>query len=90
MTSRRRWSQVACANDAVHADPQLIAPTSLVTTPLPTVLAVNVYADAFTRQVTAWCSRHGLQHAMSAYEEQFFFQVLYGGDMFQNLAFTFG
>jgi len=43
-----------------------------------------LYAEAFTRQVTDWCSRHGLQHAMSAYEEQFFFQVNYGGDMFQN------
>jgi hypothetical protein len=43
-----------------------------------------LYAEAFTRPVTDWCSRHGLQHAMSAYEEQFFFQVLYGGDMFQN------
>jgi hypothetical protein len=43
-----------------------------------------LYANSFTRQVTDWCSRHGLQHAMSAYEEQFFFQVNYGGDMFQN------
>jgi hypothetical protein len=43
-----------------------------------------LYVESFTRQVSDWCSRHGLLHAMSAYEEQFFFQVNYGGDMFQN------
>ena len=43
-----------------------------------------IYAEGFMRQVTDWCSRHGVQHASSTYEEQFFFQVNYGGDMFQN------
>jgi len=43
-----------------------------------------LYVEAFTQQVTDWCSRHGLQHATSLYEEQFFFQVNYGGDMFRQ------
>ena len=43
-----------------------------------------LYANSFTRQVTDWCSRHGLQHAMSAYEEQVFIQVSEGGDMYEN------
>lgn len=43
-----------------------------------------LYVESFAQPVTDWCSRHGLQHAMSTYEEQFFFQVSYGGDMFQN------
>jgi hypothetical protein len=34
-----------------------------------------LYAESFMQQVTAWCSRHGLQHATSIYQEQFFFQV---------------
>ena len=43
-----------------------------------------LYAEGFMQPVTAWCSRHGLQHAASLYEEQFCFQVKDGGDMFQN------
>jgi len=43
-----------------------------------------LYTESFMRPVTDWCSRHKLQHATSIYEEQFFFQVGYGGDMFQN------
>ncbi len=49
---------------------------------LETVSAL--YAENFTGQVTHWCTKHGLKHATSLYEEQFFFQVDRAGDMFQQ------
>jgi len=42
----------------------------------------DLYIRSFNQQVTDWCSRHGLQHATSLYEEQLWFQVNLGGDMF--------
>lgn len=43
-----------------------------------------IYAENFTEQVTNWCTRHGIKHGTSTYEEQFFFQVDRAGDMFRQ------
>ncbi len=43
-----------------------------------------LYVNAFNKQVTDWCARHGLQHATSLYEEQLFIQVSLSGDMFSQ------
>lgn len=47
-------------------------------------LISDLYTEAFTRQVTDWCCRRGLGHAVSLYEEQFWFQVSLAGDMYRH------
>jgi hypothetical protein len=49
---------------------------------LETVSAM--YAENFSEQVTAWCTRHGIKHGTSTYEEQMLIQVDRAGDMFRQ------
>jgi len=44
----------------------------------------ELYAEAFTAQVTEWCRRRGMLHAASLYEEQLWIQVSRAGDMFRH------
>lgn len=43
-----------------------------------------LYAENFSEQVANWCTRHGIKHATSLYEEQMFIQVDQAGDMFKQ------
>jgi hypothetical protein len=47
-------------------------------------LISDLYVNSFTRQVTDWCRRHGLGHAVSLYEEQLWIQISLAGDMFRH------
>ncbi|MGB9605429.1 MAG: glycosyl hydrolase, partial [Bryobacteraceae bacterium] len=47
-------------------------------------LVSDLYVNAFDRQITQWCRRHGLHHAVSLYEEQLWIQVGQAGDMFRH------
>ena len=42
----------------------------------------ELYAEAFVGQVTAWCTRHHVEHGHSDIEESLLIQTLYTGDMF--------
>lgn len=44
----------------------------------------QLYVDAFSGQVAAWCKAHGLKHGTSIYEEQLYIQVANAGDMFRH------
>jgi len=43
----------------------------------------HLYATSFVGQITAWCTRHGVQHGHSDIEESLLMQAFWTGDMFR-------